>query len=129
MPLWRAFRFCAHYECEVPRNQRSVLPGLAYHITQRGTNPQRVLFTNSDRSAYLRFLGQNLEEAGGRLLARCLMPNHVHLVVVPERADSLAILLRLVHGRSTQMVNARRLRSGHLWQNRFSSCALSPSHP
>ena len=27
-----------------------------------------------------------------------------------------------------QMVNARRLRSGHLWQNRFFSCPLSTTH-
>ncbi|NWF85105.1 MAG: transposase [Bryobacteraceae bacterium] len=112
----------------MPRNQRCVLPGQAYHITQRGTNRQRVFFTSSDRSAYLRLLGQNLDDAEVRLLAWCLMPNHIHLVAVPERADSLAVLLRRVHGRYAQMVNARRLRSGHLWQNRFYSCALSPSH-
>jgi putative transposase len=112
----------------MPRNQRCVLPGQAYHITQRGTNRQRVFITSADRSAYLRLLGQNLDDAEVRLLALCLMPNHIHLVAVPERADSLAILLRRVHGRYAQMVNARRLRSGHLWQNRFYSCALSPSH-
>ncbi len=56
------------------------------------------------------------------------MTNHVHLVVVPGREDSLEILLRRLHGRYAQMVNARRLRSGHLWQNRFFSCPLSADH-
>jgi len=38
------------------------------------------------------------------------------------------VLLRRVHGRYAQMVNANRLRSGHLWQNRYFSCPLSEGH-
>ena len=56
------------------------------------------------------------------------MTNPVHLVVVPEREDSLAVLFRRVHGRYAQYLNARRQRSGHLWQNRFFSCPLSSRH-
>jgi len=112
----------------MPRNQRCVLPGQAYHITQRGTNRQRIFFTDSDRSTYLRLLAQNLGDADARILAWCLMPNHIHLIALAGRDDSLSVLLRRVHGRFAQMINARRLRSGHLWQNRFYSCALSPTH-
>ncbi len=64
------------------------MPGQAYHITQRGTNRQRVFFTESDRSTYLRLIVQNLEDAGFRVLAWCLMTNHVHFVAVSEREDS-----------------------------------------
>jgi len=85
-----------------------VLPGQAYHITQRGTNRQRVFFTDSDRSTYLRLMAQHLEDAGARVLAWCLMTNYVHFIVVAEREDSLSVLLRRVHGRYAQMLNARR---------------------
>ena len=104
------------------------MPGQAYHITQRGTNRQRVFFTDTDRSTYLRLMSQNLTDAGVRVLAWCLMTNHVHFVAVPEQSDSLAVLWRRVHGRFAQMMNARLSRSGHLWQNRYYSCALSPTH-
>lgn len=104
------------------------MPGEAYHITQRGTNRERVFFSNGDRSTYLRLLAQNLSDAAVRVLAWCLMDNHVHLILVPEREDSLSVLLRRVHGRYAQMVNARQSRTGHLWQNRFFSCALSSTH-
>jgi putative transposase len=57
-------------------------------------------------------------------LGYCLMTNHVHWVVVPEREDALAVLFRRVHGRYAQYVNARRRRTGHLWQNRYFSCAV-----
>jgi putative transposase len=110
------------------RNARCILPGLAYHVTQRGTNRQKVFFSTTHRKTYLGLLERNCPDAGVRVLAYCLMSNHVHLVVVPERADSLAVLFRRVHGAYAQAVNAALGRTGHLWQNRFYSCPLSERH-
>jgi len=56
------------------------------------------------------------------------MTNHVHWIAIPQRDDSLAVLFRRVHGRYAQYRNAKRRRVGHLWQNRFFSCALAPGH-
>jgi len=56
------------------------------------------------------------------------MTNHIHLVAIPAREDSLSILMRRVHGRYAQYYNARSGRSGHLWQNRFFACTLGPGH-
>ena len=56
------------------------MPGQAYHITQRGTNRQRVFFKDADRSTYLRLLAHNLADAGVRVLAWRLMGNHIHIV-------------------------------------------------
>ena len=112
----------------MPRNARVVVPGLPYHITQRGTNRQRVFFTAADRSLYLRLIRENQAEAGVRILAYCLMTNHVHFVAIPEREDSLAVLFGRANGRYAQAINIRKGRSGHFWQNRFHSCALSESH-
>ena len=112
----------------MPRNARVVAPGLPYHITQRGTNRQRVFFTAGDRSLYLSLIRENQAHAGVRILAYCLMTNHVHFVVIPEREDSLAVLFGRANGRYSQAINIRKGRSGHLWQDRFHSCALSESH-
>jgi putative transposase len=114
--------------CEMPRNARVVAPGLPYHITQRGTNRQRVFFTVADRSLYLRLIRENQAEAGVRILAYCLMTNHVHFVAIPEREDSLAVLFGRANGRYAQAINIRKGRCGHLWQARFHSCALSDTH-
>ena len=110
------------------RNARCIWPGLAYHVTQRGSNRQTVFFSNSDRQYYLALLRDNLPDCGTRLLAYCLMSNHVHLVLVPGQANSLAVLLRRVHGRYAQYLNVKKQRSGHLWQNRYFSCPLSENH-
>jgi len=112
----------------MPRNARVVAPGIPYHITQRGTNRQQVFFALADRKLYLQLIRENLTEADVRVLAYCLMTNHVHFVAVPEREDSLAVLFGRAHGRYSQALNIRRGRCGHLWQARFHSCPLSPAH-
>ncbi len=112
----------------MPRNARVVAPGLPYHITQRGTNHQRVFFTNADRSLYLRLIRENLSDSGTRILAYCLMTNHVHFVAIPSREDSLAILFGRANGRYAQAINIRKGRCGHLWQARFHSCPMSETH-
>ena len=109
----------------MPRNARCILPGTAYHITQRGSGHRPTFFTSQDRRVYLDLVRTNLADTGLHLLSYCLMSNHVHLVAQPDAADSLAVLFRRVHGRYAQYLNARRRRSGHLWQNRFFSCPLA----
>jgi putative transposase len=109
----------------MPRHLRCVCAGVAHHVTQRGVNRTDVFFSQQDRRVYLELLAENVQPAKVRVLAWCLMTNHVHWVVVPEQEDSLAVLFRRVHGRYAQYLNARRLRSGHLWQNRFFSCPLA----
>ncbi len=103
----------------MPRRARCVLPEVACHITQRGVDRCATFCTDDDRQTYLRLLGENLPDAGVRLLGWCLMTNHVHLVAVPRGEESLSVLLRRVHGRYAQYYNARWGRTGHLWQNRF----------
>jgi putative transposase len=101
---------------------------VACHITQRGVDRCETFSSDEDRSTYLQLFAQYMGGAQVRLLGWCLMSNHVHLIAVPARKDSLSVLLRRVHGRYAQYYNARMGRSGHLWQNRFFACVLSPDH-
>ena len=112
----------------MPRRNRCVVPGLPCHITQRGVDRCEVFSADEDRATYLRLLRENLSDSATRILGYCLMSNHVHVIAVPEREDSLSVLLRRVHGRYAQYYNARCGRSGHLWQNRFFACVLGSSH-
>ncbi len=112
----------------MPRKARLIAPGVAHHITQRGVNRQLVFFTKQDRRVYLQLLKENSRQAGLSILAYCLMSNHIHLVVIPEHEDSLALAMQRTHGRYAQYLNVRRKRSGHLWQNRYFSCPLDQHH-
>ena len=56
------------------------------------------------------------------------MSNHVHLVLVPSRAESLGRALKHAHGRYASYWNAIHHSSGHVWQGRYYSCPLDEPH-
>jgi putative transposase len=62
------------------------------------------------------------------LLGYCLMSNHVHLIVIPRKTESLPFALRHVHGRYAAYFNAWQSSSGHVWQGRYYSCPLDEAH-
>jgi putative transposase len=110
------------------RFARAVAIHTAHHITQRGVDQQRIFFTDADRNIYLDCLAKYCAQARARILAYCLMSNHIHLVLIPEEPHSLAVAMRRTHSRYSLYLNARRQRVGHLWQNRFYSCPLDEEH-
>jgi putative transposase len=110
------------------RLARVVIPGLAHHITQRGVRRMDVFFSDGDRAAYLALLRQFGREFGVEFWGYCLMSNHVHLVAVPQREESLAGALGWAHHHYTRRVNARQGWRGYLWQGRFYSCPMEPAH-
>jgi putative transposase len=65
---------------------------------------------------------------GPSALAWCLMPNHVHLMLVPGTLNGLVDALSTTHQRYTWLVNRRNGWQGHLWQSRFYSCPLDDEH-
>ena len=107
---------------------RAVAVGMAHHITQRGNYRQTVFFDDGDRQLYLAVLQENASRYRLRLLGFCLMSNHVHLIAVPEREDSLACALGRTHADYARWLHIRQRQTGHLWQNRFYSCPLDHAH-
>ena len=112
----------------MPRVARLVVPAHPHHITQRGNNRQDVFFTDDDRRFYLATLREQAARFGVSIVAYCLMTNHVHLVAVPAADDALARALGSTHLKYARYINDLHGRSGHLWQNRFFSCALGPEY-
>jgi putative transposase len=112
----------------MPRLARVIAPGVPHHITQRGNARRDVFDTDADRLVYLSLLGQYSILYPCSLVGYCLMSNHVHLIAVPHRTDSLPALLRHTHGRYAAYLNARQGQSGHLWQGRYYSCPLDHAH-
>lgn len=110
------------------RIARIVVPEVAYHVTHRGNRKQNVFYSDKDRARYLTFLAEYADRYDLDILAWCLMSNHVHLVCVPGRAESLARGVGLAHMRHARHVNARRGWTGHLWASRYFSCPLSGAH-
>jgi len=60
--------------------------------------------------------------------AYCLMPNHVHLIAVPDYPEGLCRAIGEAHRRYTRQINFREKWKGHLWQGRFSSFLMDEEH-
>jgi len=112
----------------VARMPRLVVPGLPHHVTQRGNRRMKTFFCPEDYVAYLDLVVEFREMAGVELWAYCLMPNHVHLEIVPASKDSLAIFFRHVHRLYTREINLRERWTGHLWQERYHSFVMDEKH-
>ena len=57
------------------------LPGLIYHIINRGNNRQAIFLEDEDYRRYLSFLYHYKLKFGFKIYAFCLMTNHVHLLI------------------------------------------------
>ena len=112
----------------MPRTARIVVPGYPHHVTQRGCRLQQTFFDDSDYRAYLGLLRALKDTAGVDVLAYCLMPNHVHIVAIPNQKMSLARLFGVAHHRYALRVNAKHGWRGHLWQERFYSFVMDEEH-
>ena len=110
------------------RIARVVVPGHPHHVTQRGCRRQRTFFIADDYRYYLELLRKRKVGAGTSVWAYCLMPNHVHLVVVPETEQSLSRFLGPAHREYALEVNRRMGWQGHLWQERFHSFVMDECH-
>lgn len=110
------------------RVARLVLPGYPHHLTQRGNRKQAVFLESSDYQEYMRLLARYAKKHGISIWAYCLMPNHIHLIGVPEKPDSFACAIREGHSSYSRWFNCKHGFSGHLWQSRFYSVVLDDPH-
>ena len=110
------------------RLPRLVIPGIPHHVTQRGNRRLPVFFGDDDYRTYKALLCEWCAKAGTQIWAYCLMPNHVHLILVPSREDGLRAALGETHRRYTRHINAREGWQGHLWQSRFASFPMDETY-
>ncbi|MEA3061366.1 MAG: REP-associated tyrosine transposase [Sphingomonadales bacterium] len=108
----------------MPRPPRLVVPDQPHHVTQRGQSRHAVFFSEEDYAFYLALLRHWCGKNGVAVWAWCLMPNHVHLILVPPAEDRLARALGPLHRRYALEANRRHGWTGHLWQDRFASFPL-----
>ena len=108
----------------MPRIARVCAEGYPHHITQRGNNKEKAFFDDEDKRFYLDALQRYKDKYKMKILAYCLMGNHVHVLAMPEKETSLARGIGGTNLLYTQYINRKYNRSGRLWQNRFFSSVV-----
>jgi putative transposase len=110
------------------RLARIVVPNCPHHVTQRGNRREPIFFEDRDQEVYCDLLAEQSLKAHVAIWAYCLMPNHVHLIVVPSDEAGLARTIGETHRRYTNFINARGRWSGHLFQRRYGSVLMDDDH-
>ena len=112
----------------MPRIARITELGMPHHITQRGNYRQKVFGKDEDFKEYVSLLNECSGKYGLKILAYCLMNNHVHFIAIPTEKESLARTFNTTHMRYAQYINKKKKARGHLWQGRFYSSILDEMH-
>jgi REP element-mobilizing transposase RayT len=88
------------------RLARVVAPGVPHHITQRGNRRQIIFFCDEDYLAYIDLMADWCARFAVTVWAYCLMPNYVHLIVVPSSQDGLRRAIGEAHRRYSGLINS-----------------------
>jgi putative transposase len=110
------------------RIARVIAAGIPHHVTQRGNRRLSTFFSNEDYQAYIALMSEWCQKCNVEIWAYCLMPNHVHLIAVPESEDGLRRGIGEAHRRYSRMINFRENWRGHLWQGRFASFPMDENY-
>jgi len=105
----------------MPRVARGLADGLNYHIINKGNGSQQVFHNDGDYRAFVDLMAEARERHPVKLMAWCLMPNHFHLLVSPERADDLSKWMQWFMTSHVRRHHRFHKSSGHVWQGRYKS--------
>lgn len=106
------------------RLPRLDLPGIPQHIVQRGNNRLPCFLDEEDRVRYRQLLREALLGTGCQLHAYVLMDNHVHLLATPPEAGAAGRMMQALGRQYVGAFNARRGRTGTLWEGRYKACLV-----
>ncbi|MGM0485589.1 MAG: transposase [Planctomycetota bacterium] len=110
----------------MPRGQRICPEGTVFHVLNRGNQRQRLFYSQEDDEALVRVVKETLLIIPTRILAYCLMPNHWHVLLWPERDWELSDFMHQMtttHVRRWHKAHPSN-GGGHVYQGRFKSFSV-----
>jgi putative transposase len=93
-------------------------------VIQRGNNRSACFAGERENRVYLALLDELAELHACSVHGYVLMTNHVHMLLTPDRDDSVSVLMKHLGQRYVQYVNRKHSRTGSLWNGRFKSCVV-----
>lgn len=105
----------------MPRVTRGLADGMIYHVINRGNARQEVFHKDEDFRAFAGLLREAKEKHPVKLLGYCLMSNHFHLLLCPEKAEDLSRFMQWLMTSHVRRYHRHYRTSGHVWQGRYKS--------
>jgi putative transposase len=106
------------------RLPRLTVPGYPHHVIQRGNNRQAIVSSDADREVLMDLMGENARRQRVALNAYVLMDNHFHVLLTPETAEGVPLMMQAVGRSYVRYFNDRYRRTGTLWEGRYKSTLI-----
>jgi putative transposase len=103
----------------MPRGRRIFLPNVSVHVIQRGNNKTPIFHRPTDYLTLLELLKESAQGYSVAVHGFVLMTNHYHLLVTPDRSDSLPGMMKAVNGGYARYYNTHYQRIGSPWNGRY----------
>lgn len=100
------------------RARRVEFAGAVFHITARRVERRRLFVDEADYRRYVDLLELVIADYDWNVVAFCLMPNHIHLLVQIAQPN-LAKGMHRLHRNYVRAFNDRHGRSGRLFEHRY----------
>lgn len=108
----------------MPRKPRIQQPGMIHHVIARGNNKEAIFKEDNDKIRYLQLIDRYKKRHMFKLLAYCIMDNHVHLLI-KQNEVSLSKTMQGIQQSYTQFYNKKYNCIGHVFHQRFKSIPVA----
>jgi putative transposase len=107
----------------MPRLPRVDVGNELYHVINRANARLPIFFKEEDYKMFEDILEEGKDKYDMRILAYCLMPNHFHIVLYPNKDGDLQKFMQWVTLTHTQRWHTKNktIGTGHLYQGRYKS--------
>ena len=112
----------------MPRTARAIVADCCYHVLNRSNKKAQIFHEPADYAQFQLLIARAQERVELPILAVCLMPNHVHLVVQPRSGGDIARWMHWVFTSHVRWHHAKYSTTGRLWQGRFKAFAIQGDH-
>ncbi len=109
----------------MPARRQHFAPGEVYHVVNRGALKITLFLSDHQYHLFIKLMHHYADRYKISVLALCLMPNHIHLLVRVEEGGDLSRFIGNTCAQFSRMVNQYLRRSGTIFQGRFHASHVS----
>lgn len=110
----------------MPRLARNIIEGKQFiHVMVQGINKEKIFYTEREKLEYIKLLNRYKDEYAIKIIAYCVMNNHVHILINTEKIDNLTKYMHKVNTSYGIYYNKNRQRVGYVYRDRFKTQVIN----
>ena len=106
------------------RKKRELIPGSRYHVIARANRKEMIFISYAQKQMFLDIIKRARKKFRFRLSNFCIMGNHVHLILMPLKGESLSKIMQWVLSVFAMAYNRILNINGHVFYDRFKSIII-----